>query len=69
MLEKVQLVDKVNKYTPKSQEDLNIFKVEYLGKKGVLNNLFSSFKDVPIEQKKEFGSSINSFEKLSTRKN
>ena len=69
MLEKVQqLVNKVNKYTPKSQEDLNIFKVEYLGKKGVLNNLFSSFKDIPIEQKKEFGSSINSLKSLVQEK-
>ena len=69
MLEKVQqLVDKVNKYTPKSQEDLNIFKIEYLGKKGVLNNLFSSFKDVPVEQKKEFGSSINSLKNLVQEK-
>ena len=65
MLEKVQqLVEKVNKYTPKSQEDLNIFRIEYLGKKGVLNSLFSSFKEVPVEQKKEFGSSINSLKNL-----
>ena len=69
MLEKVQqLVDKVNKYTPKSQEDLNIFKIEYLGKKGVLNNLFSTFKGVPVEQKKEFGSSINSLKNLVQEK-
>tara|TARA_B100000614_G_scaffold256024_1_gene273928 strand:+ start:144 stop:1160 length:1017 start_codon:yes stop_codon:yes gene_type:complete len=69
MLEKVQkLVEKVNKYIPKSQEDLNIFRVEYLGKRGLLNNLFSSFKEIPVEQRKEFGSSINNLKNLVQEK-
>ena len=69
MLKKVQeLVSKVNNYTPVSEEDLNNFRIEYLGKKGVLNNLFSSFKKVPSEQKKEFGSSINSLKSLVIEK-
>ena len=69
MLKKVQeLVEKVNNYTPQSEEDLNSFRVEYLGKKGVLNSLFSSFKGVPVEQKKEFGLSINSLKRLVQEK-
>ncbi len=55
MLEKVQeLVEKVQGYVPKSEEDLNNFKIKYLGKKGLLNDLFSSFKEIPNEQKKEY---------------
>ena len=69
MLKKVQeLVDKVNNYTPESEEDLNGFRIEYLGKKGVLNSLFSSFKEVPVEQKKEFGFSINNLKSLVQEK-
>ena len=35
MLEKVeQLVEKVKGFTPKSEEELNNFRIEYLGKKG-----------------------------------
>ena len=69
MLKKVQeLVEKVNNYTPESEEDLNSFRIEYLGKKGVLNSLFSSFKEVPVEQKKEFGSSINNLKSLVQEK-
>lgn len=69
MLKKVQeLVEKVNNYTPESEEDLNTFRIEYLGKKGVLNSLFSSFKEVPVEQKKEFGSSINNLKNLVQEK-
>ncbi len=69
MLEKVRkLVEKVKNYTPNSNEDLNNFKIEYLGKKGVLNSLFTSFKDVSIDKKKDFGSSINHLKSLVQNK-
>ena len=44
MLEKVQeLVEKVEGYVPKSEEDLNNFKIKYLGKRGFLNDLFEKY--------------------------
>ena len=33
--------------------------MEYLGKKGLLNDFFAQFKEVPKEEKKEFGQIIN----------
>lgn len=35
------------------------FRIRYLGKKGILNEFFSFFKQVPNEQKREFGLLIN----------
>ena len=65
MLEKVnKLVEKVNDFTPNSKEDLNNFRIEYLGKKGVLNDLFNLFREVPNNQKKEFGVAINNLKSL-----
>lgn len=43
----------------KSIKDLNDLKVEYLGKKGLISNLTSKMKDLSIEEKKEFGKSLN----------
>ena len=69
MLEKVQeLVEKVKGYVPNSEDDLNNFKIKYLAKKGVLNDLFGSFKEIPKEQKKEFGASINKLKELVREK-
>ena len=69
MLKKThELVLKVKNFTPKSEEELNKFRIKYLGKKGLLNDLFSSFKEIPNEQKKEFGSSINNLKKLVQEK-
>lgn len=39
--------------------DVENIRIEYLGKKGLLNSLFSEFKTVPSEQKKEIGLLLN----------
>ena len=60
MLEKVpQLLQEVKSFTPKSEKELEEFRLSFLGKKGSLNELFAAFKDVPNENKKEFGQAIN----------
>tara|TARA_B100000700_G_scaffold299808_1_gene367253 strand:- start:6976 stop:7989 length:1014 start_codon:yes stop_codon:yes gene_type:complete len=65
MLEEVNnLVKKVNTFTPVSQEEINNFKIEYLGKKGLLNGFFSAFRGVPNDQKKEIGAAINNLKSL-----
>ena len=54
MLDKVtQLLQKAEGFTPKSKKELEEFRLSFLGKKGVLNELFAAFKDVSIENKKE----------------
>jgi len=43
----------------KNKEDLDLFKKDYLGKKGKIRELFSLIKDQPIEEKKMLGQKIN----------
>ena len=60
MLEIVkELLLEVEKFVPKSAADLEEFRLSFLGKKGKLNELFTAFKDVSKESKKEFGKAIN----------
>jgi len=69
MLEKVKVVvEKVISFVPKTEGELNAFRIEYLGKKGLLNDLFSSFREVPNDQKKEFGAAINNLKQLVQNK-
>ena len=44
-----------------SENDIEVeeFRIKYNGKKGVLNKLFKSFRDVPEKEKKEFGKVLN----------
>lgn len=60
MLEQIDaLLLEVAKFSPESKEALENFRIKFSGKKGILNDLFAKFKEVPNEQKKEFGQKIN----------
>ena len=43
----------------KNIQELNNIKVEYLGKTGIITNLQSKIKEIPNEQKKEYGMKVN----------
>jgi len=54
-----QLLQEVEDFSPKTENEVEEFRLTFLGKKGKMNELFVAFKDVPGEKKKEFGQAIN----------
>ena len=42
-----------------SLQELNELKVEFLGKKGLITEVNAMIKDIPNEEKKEFGMKVN----------
>ena len=69
MLEKVhELQSQVNSFTTSSMDELEAFRISFLGKKGKITLLFSEFRNVPSEQKKEFGAQLNSLKKITQNK-
>jgi len=61
-------IQEVNAFNTDNKENLEQFRIKYLGKKGILNHFFAEFKNVPNEQKKEFGQVINELKKLTEEK-
>ncbi len=60
MLQKIErLLEDASKFKAETKEEIEQFRILYLGKKGALSNLFLNFKEVPAEQKKEVGQKIN----------
>ena len=60
MIKKInENLDLVNKFKSESKEEVEAFRLKYLGKKGILNYFFDAFKTLPSEQKKEFGAPLN----------
>ncbi len=60
------MIDKIKEYISEAQgfssqdpAELEAFRIKFLGSKGLLKELFAEFKNVPNEQKKEFGQVIN----------
>ena len=64
MLKRVNiLLKEVDAFNPKSEKEVEIFRLKYLGKKGEINKLFNVFKAVEKEEKKEYGQAINELKK------
>ena len=54
-----KLIEEAEAFNTQSLEEVEAFRIKFLGKKGLLTDLFASFKEVPNEQKKDFGQAIN----------
>ena len=69
MIDKIkEHISEVENFTADTLEEIEAFRIAYLGKKGLLNEFFAEFKSVPNEQKKEFGQTINQLKLAATEK-
>jgi phenylalanyl-tRNA synthetase alpha chain len=60
MLNKIsELKSKADAEIVSNQEELEMFRIKYLSKKGLVSILFDDFRNVPAEQKKEIGQKLN----------
>ena len=69
MIDQIQKhIEEVNAFSSDQPEAIETFRIKYLGKKGLLNQYFSEFKNVPPEDKKRFGQTINELKQAATEK-
>src|SRR5690606_11201997 len=69
MIDKIkELIAEAEAFTTQSKEEVEAFRIKYLGKKGLLNDYFAEFKNVANEQKKEFGQVINTLKQTAENK-
>ena len=60
MIEKIkEHIAEVEAFKAKTKEEVENFRIQYLGKKGLLNQFFAEFKNVSNDKKKEFGQAVN----------
>ena len=60
MKEKIhQYIQEIEAFATNKADELEQFRIKYLGKKGIINDLFEDFKNVVKEEKKEVGQSLN----------
>jgi len=69
MIDRIQkLIDEVSSFTTNSATDLEAFRIKFLGKKGLLNDLFADYKSLPNDQKKAYGQAINTLKSTAQEK-
>ncbi len=60
MIEKINdLLAEVGTLTANDEKELEVLRIKYLSKKGVMNELMTAFRDVPGDQKRELGQKLN----------
>ncbi|WP_432412144.1 phenylalanine--tRNA ligase subunit alpha [Rasiella sp. SM2506] len=61
-------IAEVEAFKATNPDEIEQFRIKYLGKKGLLNDFFAEFKNVPNDQKKEFGKTMNSLKNAAQDK-
>jgi len=64
----VQLLQEIEDLKARREQEIEEFRVKYLGKKGEVTKLFEEFRNVLPEQKKEFGKKLNELKNAAAAK-
>lgn len=69
MIDKIkEHIAEVEAFNAETADQIEAFRIKYLGKKGILNGFFAEFKSVPNEQKKDFGQAVNALKQAAESK-
>ena len=69
MLDKVkELIGDVKAFNATTKDEVEQFRIQYLGSKGVLKDLFNDFKNVENDLKKDIGQALNQLRGAATEK-
>ncbi|WP_407430235.1 phenylalanine--tRNA ligase subunit alpha [Arcticibacter sp.] len=60
-----QYTTEILAFEPKSAEELEAFRIKFLGTKGIIKDLFDQFKAVSPEEKRLLGKVLNEFKKVA----
>lgn len=61
-------IDKIKQISSATKEELENLRIEYLGKKGIMNDLFAKFKEVAPEDRKKIGIKLNELKQTAQAK-
>jgi phenylalanyl-tRNA synthetase alpha chain len=69
LLEQIEQYKREIQNTPvNGTESLEVYRIRFLGTKGIVKNLFTEMRNVPADRKKEFGQVLNDFKQLAETK-
>lgn len=63
-----EIAEEINSCDAKNADDLELYRLRFIGRKNVIGDLFAQMKDIPNDQKKAFGQSVNELKTLAQAK-
>ena len=64
----ISIQEEIKNYSGSGDESVEAFRVKYISKKSVINDLFEDFRKLSIQEKKEFGKTLNDLKTLAKEK-
>lgn len=55
----------IRAFEPRNRQELETYRIRYLGTKGIVRQVFAAMKDIPVAEKKEAGQLLNAFKQLA----
>jgi phenylalanyl-tRNA synthetase alpha chain len=63
-----QYTEEINAFNSVNTDELEVFRIKYLGTKGLIKDVFDEFKAVSSEEKRSLGKVLNEFKQLAEAK-
>lgn len=63
-----QILEEIKSFRAASQEELEQYRMRFISKKSIIGELFGEMKNIPNDQKKEFGMQINELKDAAQEK-
>ncbi len=63
-----EIKQQINKFNAKTSEDIEAYRIKFIGSKNVVKDLYKELRSVPNELKKEYGQLINGLKNLAEEK-
>ncbi|WP_343523140.1 phenylalanine--tRNA ligase subunit alpha [Pedobacter sp.] len=63
-----QYTEAINAFVTENADELEQFRIKYLGSKGIIKEIFDEFKSVSVEEKRSLGKVLNEFKQLAESK-
>ena len=69
MIEKIEKIKgEIDSFSETSAKGIESFRVKYISKKSIINDLFEEFKKLSVEEKKKYGQTLNQLKALAKDK-
>lgn len=68
MINLQEIASEIKKYSINDAKQAEEFRIKFIGSKGLIKDLYAELKNVPVEQKREFGQKVNELKTLAEEK-
>ena len=68
MINLKEIASEINSFSINDAKQAEEFRIKFIGSKGLIKELYAELKNVPVEQKREFGQQVNELKTLAEEK-